>query len=497
MSKKTIIKGTLILTIAGLLTKILGFYNRIFLTRLIGVVELGKYQLIFPIYMFVFACCSQGISTTLTKQTSYYIGKGSKEKADYIFKLSICISTILSLLLALTIYLNSDLISYKLLKNTDCGILLRIITIAMPFVAMKSCINFYFIGIDKPGYHGFSHLIEQIIRISAAYILSLFVMADKVNAVLAVIAVVIGEVSATVISIIMYYANKKNTNNIIFYKKIKCNHKINNINDNNTLVNLDNNNILFNSNNNSTNHKNNINLNNRKSKTVTEKIPLTPKEKRYVRQYFKNDAIPITINNLIFTLFSTLEAIIMPAMLFYYYNDSDTALEMFGIVTGIVIPFILFPATITTSLSTMLLPAISYANARKDIRAINSALKNCIVFCLFLGALASAGFYALGIPMCEIAFKSKEAGILLKKLCLLCPLIYTSGNLTSILNGIDKSFFALICNVIGISIRICFIFLMVPNYGLNAYAIGMFTSYTVINLLMLFGIRRIITKTQL
>ena len=446
MSKKTIIKGTLILTIAGLLTKILGFYNRIFLTRLIGVVELGKYQLIFPIYMFVFACCSQGISTTLTKQTSYYIGKGSKEKADYIFKLSICISTILSLLLALTIYLNSDLISYKLLKNTDCGILLRIITIAMPFVAIKSCINFYFIGIDKPGYHGFSHLIEQIIRISAAYILSLFVMADKVNAVLAVIAVVIGEVSATVISIVIYYVNRAKAN---------------------------------------------------KSKTVTEKIPLTPKEKRYVRQYFKNDAIPITINNLIFTLFSTLEAIIMPAMLFYYYNDSDTALEMFGIVTGIVIPFILFPATITTSLSTMLLPAISYANARKDIRAINSALKNCIVFCLFLGALASAGFYVLGIPMCEIAFKSKEAGILLKKLCLLCPLIYTSGNLTSILNGIDKSFFALICNVIGISIRICFIFLMVPNYGLNAYAIGMFTSYTVINLLMLFGIRRIITKTQL
>ena len=438
------------------------------MTRLIGVVELGKYQLIFPIYMFVFACCSQGISTTLTKQTSYYIGKGNKTKADYIFKLSICISTILSLILALTIYLYSDLISYKLLKNTDCGILLRIITIAMPFVAVKSCINFYFIGIDKPGYHGFSHLIEQIIRISAAYILSLFVMADKVNAVLAVIAVVIGEVSATVISIVIYYVNRIKTSNISLYNK------------NNTFI----------------NSKNNINLNNQKSEKETEKENLTPKEKKDVLQYFKNDAIPITINNLIFTLFSTLEAIIMPAMLFYYYNDSDTALEMFGIVTGIVIPFILFPATITTSLSTMLLPAISYANARKDIRAINKALKNCIVFCLFLGASASAGFYVLGIPMCEVAFKSKEAGILLKKLCLLCPLIYTSGNLTSILNGIDKSFFALICNVIGISIRICFIFLMVPNYGLNAYAMGMFTSYTVINLLMLFGLRRIISDSS-
>ena len=474
MSKKTIIKGTLILTITGLLTKILGFYNRIFLTRLIGVVELGKYQLVFPIYMFVFACCSQGISTTLTKQTSYYIGKDSKEKADYIFKLSICISTILSLLLALTIYLNSDLISYKLLKNNDCGILLRIITIAMPFVAMKSCINFYFIGIDKPVYHGLSHLVEQIIRISAAYILSLFFIAGKINAVLAVIAVVIGEVSATVISIVLYYVTRTKTKNISCYKT--DNFKSDNYKSNNFKSGI------FKSYYKADKYNKNIKV---------KKMSLTPKEKRDVRQYFKNDAIPITINNLIFTLFSTLEAIIMPAMLFHYYNDSEIALEMFGIVTGIVIPFILFPATITTSLSTMLLPAISYANARKDIKTINKALKNCIIFCLLLGALASTGFYILGVPMCEFAFKSKKAGILLKKLCLLCPLIYTSGNLTSILNGIDKSFFALICNITGISIRICFIFLLVPKLGLDAYALGMFSSYTVINLLMLLGIRQL------
>ncbi len=476
MSKKTIIKGTLILTITGLLTKILGFYNRIFLTRLIGVVELGKYQLVFPIYMFVFACCSQGISTTLTKQTSYYIGKDSKEKADYIFKLSICISTILSLLLALTIYLNSDLISYKLLKNNDCGILLRIITIAMPFVAIKSCINFYFIGIDKPVYHGLSHLVEQIIRISAAYILSLFFIAGKINAVLAVIAVVIGEVSATVISIVLYYVTRTKTKNISCYKT--DNFKSDNYKSNNFKSGI------FKSYYKADKYNKNIKV---------KKMSLTPKEKRDVRQYFKNDAIPITINNLIFTLFSTLEAIIMPAMLFHYYNDSEIALEMFGIVTGIVIPFILFPATITTSLSTMLLPAISYANARKDIKTINKALKNCIIFCLLLGALASTGFYILGVPMCEFAFKSKKAGILLKKLCLLCPLIYTSGNLTSILNGIDKSFFALICNITGISIRICFIFLLVPKLGLDAYALGMFSSYTVINLLMLLGIRQLKT----
>ncbi|MBQ8923789.1 MAG: polysaccharide biosynthesis protein [Lachnospiraceae bacterium] len=446
MSKRTILKGTLILTIAGIATKLLGFYNRIFLTRLIGVIELGKYQLVFPIYMFVFAFCSQGISTTLTKQVSYYIGSKNEEKADYIFRISILISVSLSLFLASIIYGASDFISLTLLKNTDCSTLLRIITLAIPFVALKSCINFYFIGIDKPMFHGLSHFIEQVIRIGSAYILSLCVITEKVNAQLAVIAVVIGEISATFIAIIIYYVNKHNkqknneTNNKILHSE----------------------------------------KNNKK---------LSRQEKHKTLKYFANDAIPITINNLILTLFSTFEAIIMPAMLYYYYNDSDMALETFGIITGIVIPFILFPATITTSLSTMLLPAVSYANAQHDTRTINKALKNCILFCILLGLCASAGFFFLGEPICTFAFKSKEAGILLRKLCLLCPLIYTSGNLTAILNGIDKSFFALICNIISISIRITFIFLLVPHYGLNAYAMGMFVSYTTINLLMLLGIR--------
>ena len=75
MSKRTIIKGTLILTITGILTKCLGFYNRIFLTRLIGVKELGTYQLIFPLYILGISFCCQGIATTVTKHVSYLLGK--------------------------------------------------------------------------------------------------------------------------------------------------------------------------------------------------------------------------------------------------------------------------------------------------------------------------------------------------------------------------------------------------------------------------------------
>ena len=42
-TQNRVIKGTLILTTAGFATRIIGFYNRIFLSRLIGAKELGIY----------------------------------------------------------------------------------------------------------------------------------------------------------------------------------------------------------------------------------------------------------------------------------------------------------------------------------------------------------------------------------------------------------------------------------------------------------------------
>jgi len=126
LSKKTIIKGTLILTITGIATKLLGFYNRIFLTRLIGVKELGVYQLIFPVYVLAISFCCQGIATSLTKQVSYYTGKKEKANSKSVFKLALLLSFSLSILACFTVNLLSDYIStyqfseeklYSILKN--------------------------------------------------------------------------------------------------------------------------------------------------------------------------------------------------------------------------------------------------------------------------------------------------------------------------------------------------------------------------------------------
>ena len=431
MSKQTIIKGTLILTITGILTKCLGFYNRIFLTRLIGVKELGTYQLIFPLYILGISFCCQGIATTITKHVSYLLGKKNHPDTRRALRLGVCLSFILSLLVSGCFFYGCDFIAIHILKNTDCRVLLKLLSPAVPFVAIKACINAFFIGYKKPIFSGSCQLIEQIIRIGSVYLLAISYIQNQVDAKTAVCGVVIGEIGATLYALSCYIFFRSKQNNEFKSKSLHT--------------------------------------------SVTKKqLLMIPMLK---------DIIPITSNNLIFTLFSSFEAIILPAFLFQYYNNADTSMEMYGIITGIVIPFLLFPATITNSLSTMLLPSISYACAKQDTEAIKKALVSSALFCIMLGSFACILYILFGKTLCLFAFKSPEAGTLLQLMGFLCPFIYLSTTLSSVMNGIGYATQNLIYNILGISMRILCIIFFVPHFGIHAYICGMFCGYLLHNAL--------------
>ena len=433
MSKQTIIKGTLVLTITGILTKCLGFYNRIFLTRLIGVKELGTYQLIFPLYILGISFCCQGIATTITKHVSYLLGKKNDFDSRRVLWLGGLLSFTLGLLVSVSFFYGCDFIAIHILKNTDCRILLQLLSPAVPFVAIKACINAFFIGHEKPVFSGSCQLIEQIIRIGSVYILAISYMQEHVDAKTAVLGVVIGEMGATLYAVICYMLVHKNKSQ-------------------------------------------NSRLQSKNSH------PSTGKKSSLIIPMLK-DIIPITSNNLIFTLFSSFEAIILPTFLFQYYNNADTSMEMYGIITGIVIPFLLFPATITNSLSTMLLPSISYACAKRDTEAIKKALVSSALFCIMLGSFACILYILFGKPICTFAFESAKAGTLLQLMGFLCPFIYLSTTLSSVMNGIGYATQNLIYNILGISVRILCIIFFVPHFGIHAYICGMFCGYLLHNIL--------------
>ena len=60
-----LVMGTVILTLTGFLSRFIGFFYRIFLSRVFGAEGMGIYQLIAPVLALSFALTVSGIQTSL------------------------------------------------------------------------------------------------------------------------------------------------------------------------------------------------------------------------------------------------------------------------------------------------------------------------------------------------------------------------------------------------------------------------------------------------
>ena len=62
-SSRNLFRGAAVLTAAGLITRIMGFFFRIFLSHAFGEENVGLYQLIFPVYALCLSVSTFGIQT--------------------------------------------------------------------------------------------------------------------------------------------------------------------------------------------------------------------------------------------------------------------------------------------------------------------------------------------------------------------------------------------------------------------------------------------------
>jgi stage V sporulation protein B len=431
-----VIKGTLILTITGFATRIIGFYNRIFLSHLIGAKELGIYQLIFPLYMVAFALTTCGNELALTKLVSEYKSRRDMKNAVVFFKICVTINLLLGIVVAAIMHKNALWLCTAVLKAPECADCLRIISIGIPFMAVKGAIHGFFLGLENSKVHGVSDFIEQSAKVLGLYLLSTYLCVwNSYDASFAVWGIVIGEITSFLYSVcaMLHYFQKNN-----FLKG------------------------------------ENLTPDFSSSKKVTTGKPLHTEKS--IRLFFKN-ALPLTTNRLALTVLQSIEAILIPSVLLIYYQDSSLSLSTYGVFTGMAFPFIMFPSTITNSLSTMLLPAVSCANSGLKKEYLQKLCKKSIAFCLFIGLLSTVVFYLFGPFIGKIFFDSEEAGHYILQLSFLCPFIYLSTTLASILNGLGYATHNLILTFIATIIRISFILFFIPKIGITGYIAGLFTSY--------------------
>lgn len=158
--KNPLMKGTLFLTISGILCKSIGFFYRIFLSRTIGAEGLGLQQLILPVFMVLLAICSSGIMTATSRCVSFDAAHG-----PVYFRIGFLSSMILSLLCGAGIFIFSVPLS-SLIGDSRTIPLLRYLAIAILPCSLHNCIYGYCFGRKNSILPSVSLFMEQFLRLA-------------------------------------------------------------------------------------------------------------------------------------------------------------------------------------------------------------------------------------------------------------------------------------------------------------------------------------------
>lgn len=429
----TLIKGTLILTFSGFLTKIIGFLYRIFLSQTIGAQGMGIYQLIFPIQALCFALTVGGIQTAISRLVAAKAALKEEQSTRDIFLISTFLSVFTAIIVAFFLYHHASWFSLHILLEKSCTPLLKIMAFSLPLGAFHACVNGYYFARKKLSVPAAAQLLEQLARVGASYLVFLIWTEQgiPVTPLLAAIGLLSGELTAMIFSGLVIFRDY----NQVHYQLRNMTAPFANF-------------------------------------------------KAVIRLSF-----PLTCNRLLVNLLHSIESVLIPGHLRLYGLDNSSALSVYGVLTGMALPLIFFPCAITNAVSTVLLPSIAENQAIGNHKHIQKSIFLSIKCCLALGFSFTILFYFLGDFLGLFLFQNEFAGTFIKTLSFICPCLYLSGTLGGILNGLGAVNQTLLLNIVGLGIRLFFVFFLIPLYGIMGYLWGLIVSELLVTLLSLFFLK--------
>ncbi len=422
LKKHPLVTGTIILTVTGFISRIIGFFYRIYLSRLFGEEGMGIYQLLSPVLALSFSLTAAGIQTAISKYVAGETSTGNYRHSLRVLTTGLTLSTMLSFFCMAVIIEFSEWIATAFLLEPRTASMLRIVALSLPLGAVHACINGYFYGIKKAEVPAAAQLIEQFCRVGSVFIITTITTergaVPTIN--VAVLGLVIGEGISMIFTIIAAYKR---------FTFLSINSPMDTHRGTNTVL------------------KDLLSL-----------------------------AIPLSLNRVVINFLQSIEAIYIPNKLLSYGYDTQTALSVYGVLTGMAMPLIMFPGALTNSVSVLLLPLVAEADATGNETLIKKAINKTIRYSTLLGAVCMCIFLILGKPVGVFMFKSPLAGHFIITLSFICPFLYLSSTLSSIINGLGKPTIVFIINIISLLIRLSFVFLTIPFAGISGYLWGLLVS---------------------
>ncbi|MFC5988500.1 stage V sporulation protein B [Marinicrinis lubricantis] len=433
VTRQSFIKGAMILLAAGIFTRILGFIPRIMLPRMIGAEGVGLYQLSYPMLMLILTIITGGIPLAVAKMVAEADSTGKSQQMGMILKVALAFVVSLGSVFTIAAIWAAPWVSEHLLSDSRVYYSFVTMIPVILMVSISSVFRGYFQGKQNMIPTALSTTVETIVRcagtLALAYLLLPYGLEKAAAGAMA--GLLLGELAGLFILLIQYQMNRQDEGPLL-------------------------------------------------------RPPAVLKHQgRTTLKQLLSISIPVTGSRLVGSASYFLESIMIIQSLALIGIATSQATTLYGMLTGMIIPVVLLPTALTYSLSVSLIPSLSEAAARNDMKTIRKRLLQSLRMALVTGAPFAVIMMLLAEPLCIVLYNDHAPAEMLKWVAPVAIFIYLQGPLQAALQALDKPGTALYNTFIGAAVKLILIFLLTAKaeLGIKGAVIAICTNMILVTVL--------------
>lgn len=416
---KLIFINFVILTASSLVLRLLGLGFQVYLSKKIGPAGIGLIHLIMSVYFLALTFATSGIRLAATRLVAEELGKGNTRGAKRAVRNCLSYSISFSVVVSLILFFSADYIGLAWLEDARTILSLKLLAVALPFLAMSSVFGGYFTAVRKVIKSASAQFIEHIIRIIITVIFLMAWMPRGME--YACVAIVVGSVVGEICSFILLF---------LLYR-----HDV---------------------------------------KAYTDQ----GKPTKLVPRMFRI-ALPIALSAYVTSTIRTLQQLLIPSGLKKSGASGEVALATYGTIQGMVMPILMFPATLLYAIAELIVPELAECQAQNRLNRFNYIITRVLTIGLLSSILIMSVFFRFGNQLGLTIYQSVEAGNFLRILALLVPIMYLDTIVDGVLKGMGQQISSMRYNILESLVGVVLIYYLLPRYAIAGYVFTLFVTRTI------------------
>lgn len=400
-----LLQGTLILTVAGIVVKVIGSLNWIILSRVLGGEGIGLYQMAFPIYLLALSLSTAGIPVAISIITAEKLAFHDYRGANRVFYLSLAVLSVTGIVLSALVYFGAGwLIEYRVIRDPRAYYSLLALAPAIFLVTLLSSFRGYLQGWQNMTPTAVSQIIEQLFRVGAMLLFAIWLMPQGIEYAAGGASMGAGAGAAAGLCVLLYY-----------YWQLRRKFR----------------------------------RHCQSETTEHEQEAAGSIMRRIVRL-----ALPVSFASLMLPIVANLDLVIVPVRLEVAGYTVEQATELFGYLTGMGVPLVNLATIITAALATSIVPAVSEAKALGNTGQICERTSSAMRITNIVTIPAVAGLWVLGTPIAAFVYHAPQAGEVVKVLAVGVYLLGIHQVTTGVLQGMGYTLLPVINMGIAATVKV-------------------------------------------